>query len=235
MSAPQRVDQTSFSTSSATTARDGGVADVGVDLDEEVAADRHRLGLGVVDVRRDDGAAAGDLVADEFGGDVVGDARAEVLAVALLGDVRPADVLADRDIFHLGRDDAAPGIGDLGHGVAGLRAQRVALDVGEGLGVGAGVERRAAGEAIVLGLDSRGRGSARRRRAPRSTGGAARAGRRGCRWWRRRRCRGRWGHRCGPAARSRSPRGRPRASRRAGRGTSVRRRGSCGCRAAARW
>jgi hypothetical protein len=30
--------------------------------------------LGVVDVVGDDGAAAGDLVADEFGGDVIGDA-----------------------------------------------------------------------------------------------------------------------------------------------------------------
>jgi hypothetical protein len=36
----------------------------------------------VVDVVGDDGAAAGDLVADEFGGDVIGDARAEILAVA---------------------------------------------------------------------------------------------------------------------------------------------------------
>src|SRR6478672_8562299 len=43
---------------------DGGVADVGVDLDQEAAADRHRLGLGVVDVGRDHRAAAGDLVTD---------------------------------------------------------------------------------------------------------------------------------------------------------------------------
>src|SRR5690606_14928052 len=63
-------------------AGDGGVADVGVDLDEEVAADRHRLGFGVVDVARDDRAAAGDLVADELGGDVVGDGGAPILAVA---------------------------------------------------------------------------------------------------------------------------------------------------------
>src|SRR5690606_37131602 len=61
---------------------DRGVADVGIDLDEEVAADRHRLGFGVVDVRGDDRAAAGDLVAHELGGDVVGDAGAPVLAVA---------------------------------------------------------------------------------------------------------------------------------------------------------
>ena len=50
---------------------DGAVADVGVDLHEEVAADDHRLGLGVIDVRRDDGAAGGDFVADELGGDLL--------------------------------------------------------------------------------------------------------------------------------------------------------------------
>src|SRR5690606_20783582 len=60
----------------------GGVADVGVDLDQEVAADGHRLQLGVVDVGRDDGAAAGHFLADELGGDEVGDGGAEVLAVA---------------------------------------------------------------------------------------------------------------------------------------------------------
>ena len=42
-------------------ARHGGVADVRVDLGEELRADDHRLDLGVVDVRRDDGAAASDL------------------------------------------------------------------------------------------------------------------------------------------------------------------------------
>src|SRR5690606_22161868 len=46
---------------------DGGVAEVGVDLDQDVAADGHRLDFAVVDVGRDDGAAAGDLVADELG------------------------------------------------------------------------------------------------------------------------------------------------------------------------
>ena len=40
---------------------DDRVADIGVDLGEEVAADDHRLGFGMVDVGRDDGAAARDL------------------------------------------------------------------------------------------------------------------------------------------------------------------------------
>ena len=82
VSAPQRIAQTILSTSEATSEATGAVADIGVDLDQEIAADRHRLRFGVVDVVGDDRAAAGDLVADEFGGDVVGDAGAEVLAVA---------------------------------------------------------------------------------------------------------------------------------------------------------
>jgi hypothetical protein len=56
---------------------DGAVADVGVDLHEEVPADDHRLELGVVDVRGDDGAAGGDFAADELGGDLGGDALGE--------------------------------------------------------------------------------------------------------------------------------------------------------------
>ena len=44
-----------------------GVADVGVDLAQGGDADAHRLELGVVDVRGDDQASGGDLVADELG------------------------------------------------------------------------------------------------------------------------------------------------------------------------
>src|ERR1035441_7587934 len=47
----------------------GAVADVGVDLHQEVAPDNHRLALGVVDVGRDDGTATSDFGADELGGD----------------------------------------------------------------------------------------------------------------------------------------------------------------------
>ena len=46
---------------------DGGVADIGVDLGEEVAADDHRLEFGVIDVRRDDGAAARDFARTNSG------------------------------------------------------------------------------------------------------------------------------------------------------------------------
>ncbi len=65
----------------------------------------------MVDIVGDDGAAARDFVADEFGGDVVGDRRAKVLTVAdVTGDKGAANVLAMRDIFHLGGDDAAAGV-----------------------------------------------------------------------------------------------------------------------------
>ena len=45
---------------------DRGIADVRVDLHQEVPADDHRLDLRVVDVRRQDGPPAGNLIADEL-------------------------------------------------------------------------------------------------------------------------------------------------------------------------
>ena len=92
VSAPQRIAHTIFSTSSAARGGDGGVADVGVDLHQEVAADDDRLEFRVVDVGGNDGAAGGDLGADEFRRDEVGDCGAEILAVgaALLGALRHA-------------------------------------------------------------------------------------------------------------------------------------------------
>ena len=78
----------------------------------------------MVDVGGDDRAAARDLVADEFGGDVVGDRGAEILAVAdVFGERLAAEVLADGDIFHLGRDDAAAGVVHLADVRARLGAQ----------------------------------------------------------------------------------------------------------------
>src|SRR5918912_3157195 len=50
---------------------DRRVADVGVDLHHEIAADDHRLALRMVDVGGDDRTPAGDLGADELGGDVL--------------------------------------------------------------------------------------------------------------------------------------------------------------------
>jgi hypothetical protein len=130
---------------------DGGIADIGVDLDEEVAADRHRLGFGVVDVVGDDRAAAGDLVADEFGGDVIGDRGAVGFAVAdIFGEAGAAEILADGDIFHLGGDDAAAGIVHLADVGAGLGAERALDDVGEGRDAAAAI---GAELAVILGAD----------------------------------------------------------------------------------
>src|SRR5499426_3418016 len=64
--------------------RDGAVADVGVDLDQEVAADGHRFALRVIDVGGNDGAPASDLLTDEFRRDVWRDARAEAFAPVLM-------------------------------------------------------------------------------------------------------------------------------------------------------
>ena len=71
---------------------------------EKVAADDHRLALGVVDVRRNDRAPARDLVAHEL----------------------RRDALAQRDELHLGRDLAAPRVVHLRDVRARLRAPRPA-------------------------------------------------------------------------------------------------------------
>ncbi len=137
---------------------DGAVADVGVDFDEEIPADDHRLEFGVIDVRGDDSAAGGDFTADELGGDFVRDALGEALedagrvvgldlggadvllvevvaddVVGEVGDLRALHVLADGDELHLGGDDAGFGVGELRHHFAGLGLQRLALGVDGGL------------------------------------------------------------------------------------------------------
>ena len=162
----------------------GGVADVGVDFDEEVAADDHRLEFGVVDICRNDRAAGGDFLADEFRRDLGGDALGEtsedarrVRAVADLrgagvlfikiiaedvaaefGDLGAAHVFADGDEFHLRGNDSLAGIPELGDGVAGGRAERLAAEAGkfeEAVALGlAGVFGVVAGKvAVVLWLD----------------------------------------------------------------------------------
>ncbi len=72
---------------------DGRVADVRVDLHREVAADDHRLELGVIHVGRNDGASARHFGPHELG----------------------IESFADRDELHLGRDDAAARVVQLGH------------------------------------------------------------------------------------------------------------------------
>ena len=111
---------------------DGGVADIGVHLGEEVAADDDRLKLGVVDVGGDDGAAARDLAAHELGRDELRDVGAEALAIGkrLLGPLQgghAAQIFAVRDIGHLLGDDAGAGEFELGDSLE--RAQPLTLSL----------------------------------------------------------------------------------------------------------
>ena len=145
---------------------DGAVPDVGVDLHEEVPANDHRLELGVIDVRRDDGAACGDFATDELGGDFGGDALGEALedaggvvglnlggadvllvevvaddVVGEVGNLSALHVFADGDEFHLGGDDALLGIPKLGDRMAGGFERAAAF----------AIEAREFDEAVTLG------------------------------------------------------------------------------------
>jgi len=137
---------------------DGAVANVGIDFHQEISPDDHGLQLGVIDIGRNDGAACGDLTADEFRGDLVRDALREALedaggvfvldlggagvllvqvaaddVLAVVGDLGPAHVFADGDVLHLRGDDALFGIPELGDGVAFAGLQRLALGIYGGL------------------------------------------------------------------------------------------------------
>ena len=97
------------------------VADVGVDLHQEVAADDHRLELGVVEVGRDDGAAARDLVAHELRRHVLADGD----EAHLLGDLAAPRVVHLREVAVAARDRALdPGLAQLGQPVAHVVALR---------------------------------------------------------------------------------------------------------------
>ncbi len=126
------------------------VADIRIHLHEEVAADDHRLAFRVVDVVRDDRAAACDFFAHEFRRDFRQAIRtectcAECLARVLtphhrseLFAVRAARlqrlqirsallVFADRDVLHLRRDDAFTRVVHLRNIGTGLGAARRAV------------------------------------------------------------------------------------------------------------
>ena len=91
----------------------GGVTDVGVDFHQEVAADNHRLGFGVVDVGRQHGAAGGNFVAHELGRDVGLDAQ--------FGAVH---VFADGHVLHFRRNHALTGVVELRNLATLLGTQR---------------------------------------------------------------------------------------------------------------
>src|SRR6266576_662516 len=97
----------------------------------------------MVDVRRDDGSAARDLIADEFCSDKLRYRSTEVITRvrsarrpfgAVFQRFLAADVFAYRDILHLRRNDAFPGVVHLADVAACLRAEdRPACRVGESL------------------------------------------------------------------------------------------------------
>ena len=66
VSAPQRVAQTILSTSSATEDANGRVTDIGIDFDQEIPTDCHRLRFRVIDVVGNDRAAFSDFAANEL-------------------------------------------------------------------------------------------------------------------------------------------------------------------------
>ena len=99
-----------------------GVADVGVDLHQEVAADDHRLELQVVDVGRDDRAAARHLRPDEFGGQPF--ARADELH--LRGDLAPARIVELGPDVTRGAPRGNPRLAQPGQALAHVVALRAA-------------------------------------------------------------------------------------------------------------
>ena len=116
------------------------VPDIGVDLDQEIPADNHRLQLGMVDIGRDNRAASGDLVTHKFRRNRLGNtgppgiARmlmrdcAKTVAIAvrlsLLTQLFAGLVFTDGNIFHLRCHHAFARIVHLGHVTAGQSASR---------------------------------------------------------------------------------------------------------------
>ena len=144
----------------------------------------------MVDVGRDDGAPAGDLVADELGRDGLGNRGAEgmppllaqQLLVARVGaQFIQAHVLADGDVFHLGRDHAAARVvhlRDVGAGLAAARrAQVLEAQVRERGVVLAGATEGGAGAVeefrVAAGLDP---GAAHVRQSPQQVDGGVGVG-----------------------------------------------------------
>ena len=107
-------------------AGDSAVTDVGIDLDQKIPADDHRLGFRMIDVRRNNRAPSRNLVADELWSDVFRNGGAEGFARMLEADVGAviaggwivlfaSKILANGDELHLRRDDASSRVRQLSH------------------------------------------------------------------------------------------------------------------------
>ncbi len=77
----------------------------------------------MVDIGWDDCPARCNFITDKFRRHVIGNIRAPVIAVTGLWYGFTQLVFANSDEFHFGRDDARTCIGQLGHRIAGFRAQ----------------------------------------------------------------------------------------------------------------
>src|SRR5260370_41834499 len=127
------------------------MADVGVDLGEEIGADEHRLELAMIDVRGNDGAPARDFLAHELRRDERRNVSAETLAVGerifrALEHALAPEVLALGDVDHLLGDYAGARPFELGQRLCADAAQRRMPALERALQPRAGV-------AVVLGLD----------------------------------------------------------------------------------
>jgi hypothetical protein len=123
------------------------IADIAVDLHQEIAADDHRLGFRVVDVVGDDGAAGGHFLTHEFRGDflrqcsaiavtgVLAGHQLQQLGVLATGCLQALDIglavqaFADGNVFHLRGDDALARIVHLADILARQSAARLARQV----------------------------------------------------------------------------------------------------------
>ena len=128
------------------------IADVGVDLDQKIAADRHRLEFEVIDVGGNDRSPSRYFLAHEFRRDEFGDGCAEAFAIGETISSRfhrllARQVLAMGDIDHFFGDDPGAREFELGDELAGLACAQ---------GARRGAERRQMIRrhiAVVLGLD----------------------------------------------------------------------------------
>ncbi len=111
------------------------ITDIGVDLDPEIAANNHRLEFGVVDVRGNNRPPPGDFVTHEFRRDFIGNAGAKTLprmlpqqffVTLVLAQFLQLYVFANRNIFHLRRDDALARVVHLGDISSGPGTARLA-------------------------------------------------------------------------------------------------------------
>ena len=94
VSAPQRIDQTIFSTSSATEEVTAELPILALTFTRKLRPMIIGSSFGMVDVGRNDGAAAGDLVAHEFRRHESRDRRAEAFAVGELRLRRPPSIFS---------------------------------------------------------------------------------------------------------------------------------------------